>query len=334
MIIESQPSLGSKPKKEMLSVTYESDAVLHRKRPVVRINSSSLELIQLCKRKAQYVLEKELQSGEESPTTLFGSAIHKGLESWYNASRESRRADLSSCTGFSNEPSEHNEKCAQCKALHAFNQAAERLSCLDLGDKRHPYSGERILTAYFKKYQDDPYEILVDEKGPIVERTLEATLIDKPDLKVIYFGTLDCVLRDVQTGVTVVVDHKTTSALGQEFLQRVKPNFQYCGYVWLVQQALNIQTDMFMVNGLQVAKTKTDFNRQLVTYNESDFQELATAVEWNTREWLRAKELDVFPMNTPNPCTQWSGCQFRDICAAPPTLRGVMLKGKFAPREE
>lgn len=329
MLIEAPHTLGKRSKKEMLSIAFETDSVLHRTRPVVRINSSSLELIQLCKRKADYVLNREFSSNEENAATLFGSAIHKALETWYCSSREDRRSDLSSCPGFEPVANSAGHDCGKCRAMRSFHAVAGPLNTLEMGDKRHPYNGERILETYFKKYQDDPFEVYVDKEGPVVERRLEAVLIDEPDLKVIYFGTVDCVLKDVQTAITLVTDHKTTSSLGTEFYNRLKPNFQYCGYVWLVQQVLGLNTDMFMVNGIQVAKTKTDLARQVVTYTPDDFKEWKTAVRWNVEEFLRAKEFNTWPMNAPNPCTQWGGCQFRDVCAADSSLRENMLAGLF-----
>ena len=318
----------------MLSLTYETDPVLHRTRPVVKVNSSSISLIQLCKRKAHYVLNRELSSNEENAATLFGSAIHKALEVWYCIPRDERRSSASNLASTGSCNTSSNNESARDKAMRGFNAVAQPLGTLDIGDKRHPYNGERILDTYFKKYADDPFEILIDEKGPVVERRLEAVLIDTPDLKIIYFGTVDCILKDVQTGVVLVTDHKTTSSLGSDFYNRLKPNFQYCSYVWLAQQDLGLDTNMFMVNGIQVAKTKVDLARQVVTYDECDMLEWKAAVEWNVREWLKANEAQNFIMSTPDSCTMWGKCQFHDICAAPPMLKENMISGMFKTTKE
>lgn len=328
MIFNIPAPLGEKPKKEMLSISYEIDPVLHCKRPVVKINNSSLDLIQTCKRKAYYALKKELSSTEESLATVFGTAIHKGLESWYTSPKQLRKSKGSSCQDDIGESSHHAD-CARCASIFAFSRAASSLYVLDIGDKRHPYNGYRILHAYFDKYLDDPFEVYRDDTGPFVERRFEFTLIDKPDLKVISFGTIDAVLKNVETNTILVCDHKTTSTLGADFYNRIKPNFQYTLYVMGVNKAFGIQTDLFLVNGLQVAKTKADLARQVTQRTESDFEEVTIATEWAVRDYLKCLETNVWPQTSPNPCTMYGGCQYRVLCEAPAIIRPQIEENMF-----
>lgn len=329
MNVNFPSAVPKKTPKEMLLVSSETGE--SGPRPVVRINFSSMDLINTCKRKALYALEKNLTSSEESSATLFGSAIHKGLEVWYVSPKSERHLREKSC----NDDGTFDEKthsCARCRAINAFNRVAEPLGSLDLGDKRHPYNGLRLLHKYFDQYIDDPFEVLCDDAGPIVERRVEFTLIDKPDLKVIYFGTIDAILKDTETGTILVTDHKTTSTLGSDFYNRIKPNFQYTGYVLGAKLALGIDTNLFLVNGLQVAKTKADLARQVTQRNEEDFDELKLAVEETVRDYLRSRESGHWPQNAPGPCNNWGGCGYRAICEVPNSIKNNVIESRYSER--
>lgn len=311
----------ARPKKRMMSVEWELDpATGLKKRPVVFINYSSLELLQTCKRKAMYVLRDELKSTEESPALSFGSGIHKGLEVWYTLPREQRKSSCNEdCT----------ERCANCSAVAAFLRSTEA-STAPVGDKRHPLNGVRILRAYFAKFFDDPFEVMVGSDGlPLVEKSFEFTMVDEGHVKINYFGTIDAILRNTETGVTLVVDHKTTSSLGTEFYSRIKPNHQYTGYVMGAREVLGIDTELFLVNGLQVAKTKAECARQITTRTEEDFAELVSAVRFAVSDYLQCEAQDRWPQNAPNPCSMYGKCQFHDVCSAPAVLRPQILTNLY-----
>ena len=309
-------SLGPKAPKEMLSVTTEkvraATGNIWYDRTVVRINSSSLEIIQTCKRKAYFALHQKLVGQEDSPALLFGTAIHKALEVWYTYPRVQRNGSIAKL------------------AIDAFHGAAAALNTLDATDKRHPSNGEKTLESYFEKYKDDPFEVMSDDKGPIVERRFEFEIYCDEYLRIIVFGTIDVVLKNVETGTLIVADHKTTSALGTDFYQRCKPNHQYTCYVMGAQKALGLTTDLFMVNGLQVAKTKKEFARQVTQRTTDDLNEFTQAVLWAVRAYLD----DTWPMGPVSACAMWGGCSYRQICEVPASLRQNVIEAMFVKKGE
>lgn len=327
--IANSLTVPKKSPKEMLSLTWEKVDYMSPDRPVFKINFSSLDLIQTCKRKAQFVLNKSLTSNEESSATLFGSAVHKALEAWYSSDKKARKLRSSDCYEAGCGWAENHEGCARCVGLYSFLEAAKPLLGLDLSDKRHPYNGLKILNVYFDKYLDDPFEVYCDDKGPVIERRFEFTLINESKLKVIYFGTIDAVLRNIETNTILVADHKTTSALGSEFYNRLKPNHQYTGYVMGANRALGIDTNLFLVNGIQVAKTKCDLARQITQRDEEDFQSLTEAVRFACDDYLKCLAQQVWPQTAPGPCTQWGGCQFRPICEVPKILQNNVIEAMY-----
>lgn len=301
--------------KEMLTVTSENG------KQVLRINSSSLEIIQSCKRKAYYALEKGYRSESEREALLFGKAIHKALEQWYHTVPELRDEDAS---------------------IRAFQEAGQRLSTLvDPTDKRSLANGEKILRAYFETYRNDPWVIYQDKEGNFTERSFEFVLDETPEEKIIYFGTIDAAFVHLETQEICLVDHKTTSALGQEFHSRIRPNHQFTGYL-LGAQSLGIPVKSMMVNGIQVAKTKQQFTRQIVAYTPDDISEFKNTVLDTAEDYLMRRlkirkmhhreEEEFFPMSAPSPCVVYGGCQYRTVCESPCNFRQSVLDSLYPNR--
>lgn len=318
---------------EMLSVTIP----INDPRPHFRINFSSLDIMQTCKRKGYFALKRGLISNVESAPLIFGSAIHAALEVWYCAPSNTRGRGTGACDDSQElmlagaQPLAHGS-CVRCSSVFAFIRAAEPLRQLPDGDKRSLSNGLMILNNYFDTYEKDPFTILHDEMGPVCERKFEVMLMDTPEKKVTFFGTIDSILINEETKNIVVVDHKTTSSLGADFLNRIRPNFQYTGYVLAAQKVLKLNTDTFMSNGIQVAKTVRSLGRQVTKVTQEDFDELSVAIDWATDDYLKCMEYDFWPMTTPNACTQWGGCTYRPICELPRSMQENMIATRYEGR--
>jgi hypothetical protein len=163
----------------------------------------------------------------------------------------------------------------------------------------------------------------------MIERSFEFDLYEDEKLKVIYFGTIDAIFYNKEFGTTFVCDHKTTSALGKEFFNRLRPNHQYTGYVMAAQRVFGLNTSGFMVNGIQVAKTKQEFSRQFTERDEEDFSTFKITVLDAVDKWLRYNKSEIFPINAPNPCAAYGGCQFIEACSSPYKLRETILNNKY-----
>jgi hypothetical protein len=219
-------------------------------------------------------------------------------------------------------------------ALEAIRQFAtarrEVLQALPEEDKRSLSSGIRILRAYFKRYHDDGLEVARDKFGiPYIERSFSFPIVELENLQINYFGTIDVILQNKETGVLMVADHKTTASLGSEFYNRCNPNPQYTGYVMGAQRALDLDVKLFMINGIQTAKTKTEFARQVTERGEEDFMELKISVAEQVDRWLRANEAQAFAQTAPNPCSMYGGCTYRKICEVPYKLKETVISSEY-----
>lgn len=309
----------------------------------VSINSSSLQLIQACGQKAGYSLDRGLVSSNNSPATLFGTAIHGALEVFYAAPRHERTLPTNYRENL--DLMSRGQELVQEKdfliyrATRKFLELARPLEALPETDKRSPINGAWILAEYFDTYIADPYHVYFDENGPLVERLVEAPIYKDPQLEIILFGTIDVVLENEATGQILICDHKTTSVAGQDFYNRLRPNHQYSTYVYLAQQALGLKTDNFLVNCIQVkAKPKTSrgtaphFPRQITKRSPEDLEEFKKTLVYSVRQYLAWKAEGFWPLGEVNACTLYGGCQYLNICSAPKSIRENIINAAYEER--
>lgn len=334
----SARSLPSERPKEMLTVQRDGPQTF------VRINSSSLSLLQTCARKSMYVLHQGWRAKSGSPPLVFGTAIHKALEIFYQQPKKKRgdppdaafdEIALTIAHGY--EPPADN---FMFDAIKAFVKAAEPLKALPDTDKRSLASGTWLLSHYFRTYFNDTYVTHVDEHGPVTERTFSVPLIESANLKIELFGTIDFVLRNEATGALLPGDHKTSSQMGNDFLNRIKPNHQYTGYLFGANHALGLESEDFLVNGIQVkARPLTargsppTFTRQITKRTPDDFREFADAIDWAVRSYLKWEESECWPIGNVDACSMWGGCSYLDVCSAPNALRKNILEAKYTQEE-
>lgn len=343
-----------RPHKEMLKVWEENG------KTVFSINFSSLDVINTCGRKAYYQLACGWKSKDESAPLVFGSSIHKALEVWYSARPEARilpkskandkgaiaaNAGLELLDGGENEDGtkrkdfladfRDNPEGIFAACMFEFGKSMRPLANLDAGDIRSVPSGVKILNNYFKSFKDDGLEVIVDAHGPLVERQMRAVMYEDDKIKIIFHGTCDLGVINPQSGKPVIMDHKTARSVGTDFFNRIKPNHQYTGYIWLAREVLGLDVRTFCVNGLQTAKTVHNVARQFTDRSDEDIAELKMAVIEACKRYKDWSDAGLWPMNSPQPCTMYGGCSFRRVCEVPQALRENILTSLFElPTEE
>jgi hypothetical protein len=323
--------------KEMMSLSLGSNDQIN-----VKINYSSLDILQSCLKKAEYYFVHNLRGDNHSPALIFGSAIHKAMEVWYSSKLEHRHPHSVECVDFQNSienmgvvPPGH-DACARCATVYAFIDAARTLglpSCENPG-ARTISKGVEILNAFCTERLHDDLSVVYDTHGPIIERYFEFPIAESKTAKITYFGTIDLVLKD-EKGRLYVCDHKTTQSFGKDFFNRISPNFQYTGYVLGAVQSLGLDVSDFLVNGIQVTKTLAPaFVRQTVTIGPEQFAELEAAVLFWVSSYAQCSQLNAFPQSCPNSCCMWGGCSYQDLCIAPLAVREKMIEERASLVEE
>lgn len=326
-----------KADKEMLSVSQEGEIT------TVYVNYSSLAAMQECPRKAFFSLERKLR-GPQGAALIFGTAVHKALETFYSAPRSERlipkdfeeRSDL---LAYNTQGQEAEELLFRC--IKDFVTAAEPIKGLSDNDKRSISSGVWMLQHYFKTYIDDPWEVLFDAEGkPYTERRVQKEIYNDGKLRIIVFGTIDVILRNAQTGVILAADHKTSSIIGNDFYNRLKPNLQYGLYLYLARTVLGIDSAGFLVNCLETKSRPLTarggppkFIRQVTTRDEDDNEDMLRTVVSLVKQYLSWKAENYFPLGYVNSCASYGGCSFLEVCQAPISIRETIIENKFKTKE-
>jgi hypothetical protein len=288
-------------------------------------NYSSLSEMQKCMRKAQYSLVRELIPSTESPALTIGTGVHKALEIWYSSPPEERtRSDLRSDQELDallrgEEVAASSVRIQSIQALLTY--CAPLLGRTELG-AREPSRVAEIVNNYFDHYIDDDYEVALDEDGkPLIEKSFETPLRtqsiffngERYDFLLKLHGTIDMVLRS-RSGDIILADHKTAKSIGKEFISRLAPNHQYVAYWHGAQNELGLNPTQFMVNGIQIAKTKMDYKRLFRRVTSEDIYELAEAMTDACVRFIHHLEANEFPMSAPDSCSMWGGCRYHSLC--------------------
>lgn len=275
---------------------------------VAYVNSTSLEIFNSCPRKAYYSIVRNARRDDEKDALSFGSAIHEGLRAYYALTPASRSAAV---------------------AVAAFRIAGASLKDLPADDKRSFTRGVQILEHYVRTYQNDPWLVYSDSRGPLVERDFEFELVRHGNLIIKLFGTIDAVFEHSETKERILVDHKTTSSLGKDFYGRTNPNHQFTGYLLACKEAFGINTDTAMMNGIQVAKTQFGLARAFTNRTQSDYDEYKEMVLYRVSEHLARLETGVFPMAGYPTCVNFGGCQFKEVCESHASQRENVLQSIY-----
>lgn len=330
--------LPAKPK-EMISVSQCGS------RTRVRINYSSMDIIQNCLRKAKFSLFEGWKPKDEAVATVFGSAFHKALEVFYRGKIEERilpKLETMQMMAFGNF-ADGEESDLLLRSARAFVDAAQPLKDVPESDKHSIMNGAWILHRYFETYLDDPYEAYCDEQGPFVERSFSIVIYRDDSFEVELFGTIDVVLQNIKTGEFLPADHKTAGFLnfgGSSYFDREKPNHQYTGYLLGAKEVFGIETNKFMANIIEKkARPKTkgalgvQFPRQITERNEDDFADFKEALVATAEQYLRAIRTRSWPMGPIGACTAYGSCSFRQVCSVPHAQWKNILTAKFKQQE-
>lgn len=307
---------AKKPRKKMITVSQKSGKTL------IEINSSSADVIATCKRKSQYLLNQGYVFEERSPALVYGSAIHKGLEEYYRT------------------PIAQRDDTTLEHALIALEVEAKPLEYIEKFDKHSIDNAKETLRRYIRSQdgQGDPWEIHRDKHGLLIERSFSVDINETDKSIVRFFGTIDAVMKNQETGELAVFDYKTASRVSSEqFVNNAKPNNQFSGYIFGARAALDLPvTGLYMV-GIEkknlFARTKRgiqppSFPRIFTERSDAELAEWRQNMLMAALDYLKCVQLDRWPQNT-SVCQNYGGCQYWEVCSTCPNLRQNVLDSRY-----
>lgn len=269
------------------NMTNQRKNLLKPSNGVITFSGSSLSDLS-CHRKAYYKHELGIVP-EVGVAANFGTAIHYALAEYYKTPWAARSVEM---------------------LIKAFAYSWEELKPEVDDELRNLSTAIKILTEYEKTFNgDERYKVYCDDQGPFVERSFDVKFSDGINLT----GTIDLVVEDTSTGELIVMDHKTTRSLGQEFINKYRINAQFAGYCFAVSALTGKKVDKYIVNGIQVAKTKQTVFRlegHISDYQKSQYMsDVVSKINAYMSDELKSRALD-------SQCSSYGGCPFLDACSA------------------
>ena len=355
-------------------------------------NSGWIETMSTCHRYLQYKnLNKRVTSGEKAALN-FGSAIHLAVELRYARYQnklvdEAYYNDLSSIFTdlFNEHPSpsddwrslnwamEMTKKYNDRFSIEDFNllkyeKPVEWPSCGGTGHTHKPAEPDSYIhqlcpfclgTGLREAMVEVPFAVkLFDWKGTLNGRQAEGDERWHKDGKwvatipIIYSGRIDLpIMKDNQL---FVMDHKTTSMMGQPFWdeQRVSP--QHLGYCWAFEQTTGQRPTGYVVNAVRTKdcpqyvlagkdfKSKDGkktspadwwqqtFQRDIFPVTQSKLDEWKNNTIDLVEEFFFHYQRDFMPQKK-KWCSSYGRCPYYEVCLLAPEDRGLILaSGEFS----
>lgn len=306
---------------------------------IMELDYSSSSTIMECKRKAENILVRSRQFNGEGAATSFGRCFHECEE-------------LRLRHGLSDAVRQKQRETV----MHHF-----LLNPVGAGEYR---TGDRLLQVldlYNERYAHDqwPERILQVDDQPVVERAFKVPLCTIPvnstvpysleqlcekqdrfaaldfvkhpfvrNLHIVFTGRIDAILQD--SGHLWVVDHKTSSRGGKEFLEAFRLSLQTRGYTWAATKLLGRKVSGLIMNAVVVRPitrtgTGTEFDRHYYTYEDWSLREWEQNMIAVLTEFVSCLARGYFPQlarSFKSPC---AGCDFADNCTLPPEQRATDL---------
>jgi len=294
------------------------------------IDNSFLDKFNSCPRAAEYTLLHRRVLANAAAALNYGGAIHAALAHRYTTS------------GDYITPTVENE---QCELLTKWFE-----------EKPNPVDDHRTLElacshirAYNKCYFSETFNVLHWQGAPAVELPftfhlgeVEIKFEDGMRLvQVMYCGRIDLVVQD--DNQVFVVDHKTSSIMGDQFFKGLSVSPQMMGYICGLESLAGQRPAGFIVNSLRVPSPR---KREGMVIKDDDFQRLKTYVhDSQTLEW-RDNTMDLveefawrynrgFMAQKKSWCVHKFGlCEYFEVCAVPRENRKLLLdSGMFVDNE-
>jgi hypothetical protein len=190
------------------------------------------------------------------------------------------------------------------------------------------------LEFYFEKYP-----LGVDDAVPIQlpggKHGIEFNFVEPIDVlhpetgnPILYCGRMDMICS--KNGMILGEDDKTASQLGTSWPKQWDLRSQFTGYVWGARKSAGITLSGFLVRGVSILKTKYD-TMEAITYRpdwqiDRWYKQTCRDLERMKRDW----EEGYFDYSLDHACTEYGGCQFREVCLSRDPSQ--LLRAKFQRR--
>lgn len=338
------------------------------------IDNTGLEKIKRCHMAARNYLILGREPHAKNAALAFGGALHEGLELFHKEQYWKQPGVVS--PGFE-QTQEHFDT--------TFSAAAQDQAILRYftenpappDEYRTPTTALEVLKHYRHRsnellFPDYEWEILADEKGPLIERSFELPLgvlevnVRIPSLFSVGANTAGIELDETEGGLFVshihlawsgridiivrvngrirVGDHKTTSIVGDQFIQSFQLASQTIGYVWASQQLWPIlHPTGFVLNAIALKKPAKglslmdrgprggepalSFFRSYFDYDDQRIADWQEDTVCTIEDFIHSLVRGRFPLNDRHCFDKFGQCPYHSVCTFDdPAVREKLLQ--------
>jgi hypothetical protein len=286
-------------------------------------DSTSLTLASECLRKYYYSMILNLTSPSPSVHLLFGGAYASALEKFYKL------------RALGTPKEEALREIVKFAMVETFQYDAEGkpigpVPFLDA--KKSRLSLVRSLVWYVDQFGEESPDGIqthhLADGTPAVELSFAVPFTD--DL--FYTGHLDRVVS--YGGGLYWMDQKTTGqVVSPYYFDGFRLSNQFMGYTWAGQIVLHSPVKGGIIDAAQIAVNFTRFERQPITFTDSNLEEWRDQALYHIRAAQAATRAKKFPQNFTS-CGNYGGCPYRELCKRSPRVREKFIEGDFVERAQ
>lgn len=342
------------------------------------IDNSSLEVFTTCPMSAYYKLVLKREAHARNAALTFGGALHEGLELFlhdqysqqtggvHNDFTRAAQKDLEDqrvLRFFTENPAPPDEYRTVTNALAVLSAYRQRAAMPDYAwNIQFDANGPLIERAFelplgvieVGAWIEAPWlsidQIALNQEDWIrtylspLPIPVESNKVFVSQIHLAWSGRIDAIARCGPGEAVRVVDHKTTSIMGDQFLQDFQISNQVLGYVWAARQLWpDLSVSGFCLNAIHFKKptgsgaitdpgprggpSALNFLRAYYDYSPQRVDEWASNCIAIVSDFIHCLVRDHFPRHTKWCFGKYGKCQYHDVCVQDdPKVRENMIR--------
>lgn len=287
-------------------------------------DSTSMGLLKECPYKYFLKILCGWQKDRLADALIFGIAFHHAMEVFHY--RHAQGLDYNQC-----------QRLALKAALSRFKNKDGSIYTSEKKE-RNLYSLLRAICWYLdthfddgKKQDDNAKTVILPSGEPAAELSFRWVIegLKSPEGDDLFVcGHLDRIAE--HAGLKYVSDYKTTGgALNSRFFEGFSPDNQMSLYDISGSIILSEPIAGVMVDGVKLNVHSTEFQRGFAPRNKESREEFLDDFKFYIKLSFLYADQKHWPMNE-KACGNYGGCEFRDVCNKPASLREGYLKSKYS----
>jgi hypothetical protein len=326
------PSL---PKRKLLTPSPD-----HPDDYILEIDYSNISEFINCPRRAENKIIYGREANKPNSATEFGDLFHRceslRLEHGWTPEVKTRQYELVADHFITHRP-----------AINDHRTSARMIDTLDMYNKRWENDGwpQKVYFDGTRKFVEVPFKVAlctipVDGRLPYPRHLLLSSV--RPDIAdvgvdevavrnihVLYCGKIDVVLHD--SNLFWIVDHKTSSRGGDQFVKAFNLSLQTRGYCWAAQKVTGLIFAGLIINALIIRPlTKTgkgtDLDRHTYFYDADRVNEFQNDITYTMVDFVNSLKRGFFPQHGLSFISPCEMCDYEQNCRLPLDQRATDLR--------